>query len=549
MDDGTQGGNGFDALARQNQPTEPAPLMTQAQPDQSGAPQQGNGFDLLAAGHDIHLPGPHDQDSRPGFIDPADTGVLNSLKRNTTGLLRLPAHVIHAFTDSARDGEEQRMAEALGIKDGQPIDPRGAFGAQVLLGIKRLIVDPMYEQHKQAQAYAQMYDKMTPEQRQEAEKNLSASDAQHLANMHHIASVIPLLGPAAGDMVDRMYNGDVSGGLTDLLFNIVTAGAMKKLAGKVKGVGPGERVVAGEPVQTLASQEGSEAAANLERTAKATGSSAPISRFVKEQRGSLRAATGNVAQAATEDSIKNLNPSAAPTAIARASNFEEASDILRAAARPKLEVVDKITNGRLSQIWDERDALLEKAKTTNQFSALQGIQKQLADLSTEEQNLYSPRNLQSGQFQKFVNNAQREAAVRAGRVWQQANAMEELHSAIEGAGEDGAQMAKRIQGMDPGTLDKALGGNATHVAAVKEIARLMSSGAEAAKVGSVLKLVKFITEKGSIGTSAIASRGISTILTSRAAANALATGIKAGAAAPVIAQSIDKILRREETAE
>jgi hypothetical protein len=140
-----------------------------------------------------------------------DTGVLASLKRLGGQIANTPSAVYHAFADDPRTPEEAKMAPMAG---------------RVSLGLKRLIADPMIHEHEVAQQY-------DAQNAANPGDNNSYNGAGHMANMHHIASAVPILGPLAAPIVDRYLHGDKSGAVTDLAGNIAAGAVLPKVAGKV----------------------------------------------------------------------------------------------------------------------------------------------------------------------------------------------------------------------------------------------------------------------------------------------------------------------------
>lgn len=161
----------------------------------SAIPPLPQGYTLDASSSVPSLPEGYTLDKEPaqqgGGKD--DTGVLASLKRTGSSLVHLPGAIYDAFTKPPQNDEEKQTLALSG--------PGG-------LGLKRIIADPMIAQHIKAEQIRQ------------------AGGDPHMANMHDIASVVPVIGPMAGDITERYLNGDKSGAVTDL----ATAVAGPKIA-------------------------------------------------------------------------------------------------------------------------------------------------------------------------------------------------------------------------------------------------------------------------------------------------------------------------------
>lgn len=160
------------------------------------------------------------------FAQSADSGAGASLKRTGSNLVHLPGAVIDAFTTPPQNAEEK---SAMGMSG------QGQFG----LGLYRLVGHPMAQEHiKAQQLHAQ-----SALQQNEGESGKQASinfwnGTEHRANMHDIASFVPVVGPIAAGITERYDSGDKSGALTDLATAVATPEAAKL-------VGKGARAVPG----------------------------------------------------------------------------------------------------------------------------------------------------------------------------------------------------------------------------------------------------------------------------------------------------------------
>jgi hypothetical protein len=150
-----------------------------------------------------------------------DTGVLASLKRTGAGLLSLPGQIYHAVADAPKNPDEEKSQTLQG--------PIG-------LAMKRLVTDPMAAEHQKAQELRAQAATQTDEQ-----ANNAYNGTNHLANMHDMASVVPVLGPLAAGMVNRYTGGggvtqDKSGAVTDLA-TMVAVPEIAKRAVPIVGTG------------------------------------------------------------------------------------------------------------------------------------------------------------------------------------------------------------------------------------------------------------------------------------------------------------------------
>jgi hypothetical protein len=161
-----------------------------------------------------------------------DTGVLASLKRTAGGFIHLPGAIWDAVNKPPQNPEEQAAFDAAD-KVGQ--------GKQAL-AMMRLVAAPMVQEHLKAQQLRQQAATETPDQ-----ANNAYNGTQHMANMHDIASVVPVLGPMSADIVSR-YLGesgkpqDKSGAITDLATAVagpkLAEGTLKGAASLIRGPAP-----------------------------------------------------------------------------------------------------------------------------------------------------------------------------------------------------------------------------------------------------------------------------------------------------------------------
>jgi hypothetical protein len=146
----------------------------------------------------------------------ADKGVMASLKRSAGGFIHLPGVLWDAVNKPPQNEEEQKAFD-LADKVGQ--------GKQAL-AMMRLVAAPMVQEHLKAQQLRQQAATQPDDQ-----ANNAYNGTNHMANMHDIASAVPVLGPMSADIVDRYLHGDKSGAVTD----VATAVAGPKVAEGVAG--------------------------------------------------------------------------------------------------------------------------------------------------------------------------------------------------------------------------------------------------------------------------------------------------------------------------
>jgi hypothetical protein len=170
-----------------------------------------------------------------------DTGVMASLKRTGSALVHAPGAIWDAFTKPPVDVQEE-IASRMPV-NGQTLPP------SIALGLHRLVIAPSVREWQKADEYQKQATGSTQAPGLKPGFDFGMGDtpqakAQHLANMHRLAAIFPLIGPIAGDITERYISGDRSGAVTDVLGNMVApkimegAGklglaAVNKVAGKV----------------------------------------------------------------------------------------------------------------------------------------------------------------------------------------------------------------------------------------------------------------------------------------------------------------------------
>lgn len=186
-------------------------------------PKSGGG----APGGGIDLSGGYVPKSQPKAFQPPpadDTGVMASLKRTGSGLLSMPGKVFDAFTNSPANASEEAMQNTSPI-------PGVNLPSALNLGLRRLVADPMAAEHQKAQDLRAQAATQPDDQ-----ANNAYNGTNHLANMHDMASAVPVLGPLAAGIVNRFTGGggvqqDKAGAVTDLATAVAAPEAGKRVFG------------------------------------------------------------------------------------------------------------------------------------------------------------------------------------------------------------------------------------------------------------------------------------------------------------------------------
>lgn len=296
--------------------------LTTASSSAPAAPPSTGGLDL--SGGFVPLPGTStgsaEAPDNPYPIDDADKGSGASVRNQTTGLLKLPANIIHAFTAAPQNEREQKVMDDA--KAGDYLFHSGTINGPIRLAIHRLLAGPMEKSAEVADAYQKIADakkgssqgesiddsfwKKTKDTIREGTGGIVNLDGkaddgsyeQHLANAHRLASIAPLLGPQAGDVMEHFMQGDPSGAVTELLGNIALGKAtdsLSKFAAKgISKVAPRVGNVAGESVPIMAGQE--KGAAPIARRVAVTPN--PESEIATEQQSAAQRGVANEATSA-----------------------------------------------------------------------------------------------------------------------------------------------------------------------------------------------------------------------------------------------------------
>lgn len=176
------------------QPIDYSALAKQYGATQSTAPAVD--YDALAKQHGAISSAAPEQAS-------GDTGVFNAAKRVVKSIASFPGDVAIEYGRPAENPTESAIASA----------PMG----QALLAGKRLLIDPLQNEAQKARNL------------EEIAKRTGNQDAQHLSNMHAIASGVPVVGPLAANITERYLLGDKSGAATELAGYIAAPKVTEKL--------------------------------------------------------------------------------------------------------------------------------------------------------------------------------------------------------------------------------------------------------------------------------------------------------------------------------
>lgn len=209
-----------------------------------GPPVKSDTPASAAANSDLNFGPPVSQDTNVNDAPPdpsKDTGLFTGIKRGVTNLVHLPGAIYDAFSKPPQDFTEEMISR-------MPIGPPGSqvqLPPSLALGFHRLITVPMANQAMQADAYQKAATGSTNV------PSVNGTDfggvetqqdkLQHLANVHRLASMIPLAGPIAGDLVDR-YLGwgshegyqDKSGAAGEALTMIAAPKVLEEAPGVIK---------------------------------------------------------------------------------------------------------------------------------------------------------------------------------------------------------------------------------------------------------------------------------------------------------------------------
>ena len=212
------------------------------------APKQSVQFDQAGKAPDtVHFDAPTAADDK-GTTDLSTGGhpenygfTWENAAKNVSGVLqsavKLPGQVYHAFADDPTDqekteGVQWRKAHPVGPLT-QALAPTETSGTKrVGLGLERLI-RPGYEQEQK---------RANEEQNTPTTSNTDLAGHALLSAGHRVASVIPMVGPIAGQLTDQAVSGDVGGALTQAATLYGTGKLIEALPKVAAGVSKGIKV-------------------------------------------------------------------------------------------------------------------------------------------------------------------------------------------------------------------------------------------------------------------------------------------------------------------
>lgn len=169
-----------------------------------------------------------------------ETGTWAGIKRGVGNIVHMPGAILDAVTKPPQSADEEKMQ---------------ALGGNGALAIHRLIAVPMAQQRELANQYQQQAtgNAQTPPEKFGFDFSLTGSTpqekAQHLANLHKIASAVPVLGPMVSDMTERFLGIGAHEGNPD------KSGAVAEGATYVAAPKVAEGILKGAPVAAKAAAD------------------------------------------------------------------------------------------------------------------------------------------------------------------------------------------------------------------------------------------------------------------------------------------------------
>jgi hypothetical protein len=134
-------------------------------------------------------PAPPDMQKQDLF-QPQDHGVVSGVVRAGKAIAGLPSAIGHAFTDPARDQDEQMTEGVLGKTLAKPVE-----------GVKRLFIDPQQQAFNRGQEL-----ELRAAAESDPRKKKVLEDA---AGSYKIAAFVPLVGAPAANMAERAGTGNL----------------------------------------------------------------------------------------------------------------------------------------------------------------------------------------------------------------------------------------------------------------------------------------------------------------------------------------------------
>lgn len=307
--------------------------------------------------------------SNPYPIADDDRGALNQTVKTGTSLLKLPGSIWQALTQPPQDDAEK---EAYNL-------PARRLPSQLQLAIYRLVQKPMEKEHEIAKAYqtiaeSKKQQRTTPQDNSVTGKvkrvligddDPDVANAVDMAQVHHIASVVPLLGPLAADITEHFHQGDEGGALASLLSNIAAGKALdsvgKGIGKQISKVAPKTATLAGESTPVMAGQL-KDAAPIAEEVAKT-----PSTKIAERQQAAAQQAVKNIA---TESANKTLNKLGKTTD--EATSFGDASKQIKEAAQPTFKKLDELSEGMFSTFQNK---LANANKMIRKATSMEDLEK------------------------------------------------------------------------------------------------------------------------------------------------------------------------------
>jgi hypothetical protein len=468
-------------------------------------------------------------------VPDSERGIVPGVGRAVSGLAQLPGNIYHAVADAPKDEDE------AALHDGASAQHPAA--GQLMLALKRLVVDPAVASWQRGNLYEEKAKTEDPEQA----RDFWTGD-QHMANMQHLAALIPLLGPFAANLTERALHGDPTGAATELASNVVAGEAIKQGVKAVKGaVGPRTTEVAGEQIPVRASQE-SATAAQAERLA----SQPQLRRYAaRETQPSVRKAIAKTTAAAYEvPGAEGLPPTS------DAFGFGKAADALRDRSQPVFQRLDALSEGEFTKAQAKARAAL-RMRDFDAYESAQATQQAI--------------------FDQFADEFQGDTLPKAKLDWRRSSALDSLatrfnrsiHATPEGLLAKGEQdygyiNARQfreavIDAEQKGELDKA-GFTGEQIGNLETFGRLLEKANTVKKFSA---LTRHILRAGLAGATGHATTALETfggtmaveagvgavlgrIMTSPDALNTLIRGLTAGQKLAPLAQAINYDLSRAE---
>jgi hypothetical protein len=340
------------------------------QPQQSvqvSSNQNNDAAKLLSIANGVSITAPRSQNPYP--IADGEKGAVNQTLKTGESVLKLPSHIWDALTQPPADDDEKAAANLPGRR----------LPGQLQLAIYRLVQKPMEKEHEIAKAYqtiaeSKKQQRTTPQDNSVTGKikrvligddDPDVSHAVDMAQVHHIASVVPLLGPLAADITEHFAQGDEGGALASLLSNIAAGKAVdvatKGVGKQIDKVAPKTATVAGESTPVMAGQL-KDAAPVAEEVAKV-----PSAQIAEQQ------------QAAAQQGVKNLATSAANKTLSKlgkssdeAASFGDASKQIKEAVQPTFKKLDELSDGMFSTFQNK---LANANKMIRKATSMEDLEK------------------------------------------------------------------------------------------------------------------------------------------------------------------------------